>query len=198
MAQSVSMAGVALFTTDTGGYCCGNTTDPVWRELVVRWTQFSAFLPIMRFHGRRGGDVGPETCGFTNGENEPWSFGEEAYAAIVPMLRLRESLRPYVLAMHALTVATGMPMVRPLALEFPADPLAAELFAERAYMFGDRYLVSPVTVFGAREWTVYLPAGATWAFFFNGTQTFAGGANATLSLPDLATFPLFERMPPPA
>jgi len=196
VAQSVAMSGVALWASDTGGYLGGNTSDPVWRELVVRWTQFSAVCPIMRYHGRRLGEPPGDdaTCGPTHGDNEPWAFGDAAYAAIVPALHMREALRGYVVATNAATAATGLPMVRPLALAFPGDPLAAEPWVEGSFMFGDALLAQPVTAYGARAATVYLPfvgAGASWAYYFNRSLAWPGGGlNVTVRAP-LDEFPLF-------
>ena len=34
---SVQLSGIAWWTTDIGGYAGGNPTDPVFRELIVRW-----------------------------------------------------------------------------------------------------------------------------------------------------------------
>lgn len=39
--QGVMMSGVALWTTDIGGYEGGNPSDPVFQELIVRWFQVS-------------------------------------------------------------------------------------------------------------------------------------------------------------
>ena len=42
------------------------------------------------------------------------------------------------------------------------------------YMFGDGFLVSPVTDMGARNKTTYLPAGATYRHYFS-NKTYNGG-----------------------
>ena len=196
IAQSVAMSGVALWASDTGGYLGGNTSDPVWRELVVRWTQFSAVCPLFRYHGRRLGEPPGDiaTCGPTHGDNEPWQFGDAAYEAIVPTMHLRESLRGYVMSTNAATAATGLPMLRPLALAFPDDPLAADVRVEGSFMFGDALLAQPVTDFGARSADVYLPrvaAGQNWSYWFDRTLAWpGGGVNVTVRAP-LNEFPLF-------
>ena len=53
--QGVMMSGVALWTTDIGGYSGGDPADPEFQELIVRWFQFGAFCPLFRLHGARGG-----------------------------------------------------------------------------------------------------------------------------------------------
>ncbi|MBR2461048.1 MAG: hypothetical protein IKB34_07455 [Clostridia bacterium] len=51
----------------------------------------------------------------------------------------------------------GLPMIRAMFLEFPDDEQAWELRDQ--YMFGTEYLVAPITEYGARERSVYLPKG---------------------------------------
>ena len=87
------LSGVVLWASDTGGYLGGDASDPVWRELLVRWTQFSALCPIFRWHGKRVGGEPPDACGPTNGANEPWAVGEGGLAALTRMFELRERLR---------------------------------------------------------------------------------------------------------
>jgi alpha-D-xyloside xylohydrolase len=190
------MSGVVLWASDTGGYLGGNASDPVWRELLVRWTQFSALCPIFRWHGKRLGGEPPDACGPTNGANEPWAFGEGVLAALAPSFALRERLRGYVAALSAEAAATGMPMLRPLALEFPGDAGAASAAAEACFMLGSEWLARPVTDFGARTADVYLPAlgpGAWWVNAFNASLRFAGGGVVTIDAP-LEQLPLFQRV----
>jgi alpha-D-xyloside xylohydrolase len=196
VAQQASMSGVALWASDTGGYLGGNASDAEWNELLVRWTQFSALTPIFRYHGKRlGGDNDP-VCGLTHGDNEFWSFLPFAQAAIAPAMHFREALRPYVLELSKLTAQQGLPMVRPTALAFPADELAAQPSAQASYLFGPALLVQPVTSLGARSATVYLPrlpAGETWAYCFNRSMVWPeGGFNVTVAAP-LQEWPLFVR-----
>jgi alpha-D-xyloside xylohydrolase len=199
VAQQAAMSGVSVWASDTGGYQGGNATDPLWCELVTRWSQFSAFTPLFRFHGRRLGGEPDDACGPTHGVNEPWEYCADAYASIAPLLRLRETLRPYVLATSAQAAATGLPMVRPLALSFPSDAESVAPAAEASFMFGDAYLVAPVTAAGVRETRVWLPrvgANRTWVDFFDASRSWvAGGVTvdgfAPYPAPD-GRFPLFE------
>jgi alpha-D-xyloside xylohydrolase len=196
IAQTVAMSGVVLWASDTGGYLqTANTSDPAWRELLVRWTQFSALTPLFRWHGKRLGGEPPDACGPTNGPNEPWAFGDAVLAALRPMFALREGLRGYVEAASVEAAATGMPMLRPLALQFPDDPRAGSRGAEAGFMLGGDYLARPVTELGAREAWVYLPAlprGGAWQYVFNASLRFAGGQNVSVAAP-LDEFPLFKR-----
>ena len=118
------MSGIPYFTTDIGGFASGDTTDPSFRELVVRWFQWGAFNPLFRLHGDRGGksphwpanDPGG-VCGIT-ASNEVWSFGNESYTAILAVMRMREQLRPYVTEQYESASKSGLPIMRPLFFDF--------------------------------------------------------------------------------
>jgi alpha-D-xyloside xylohydrolase len=184
---NVAMSGIPWWTTDIGGFHGGDPDDDDYRELVVRWFQFGAFCPVFRLHGHREPRVEQGFIGSEGGPNEVWSFGDEAYAAITSVMRLRERLRPYLHA--ALAAAPGLPLMRPLLLEFPGDPAAWEI--EDQFLFGPDLLVAPVLEAGARERRVYLPSGATWTHAATG-ERFDGGSFTTVAAP-LDAVPLFRR-----
>jgi alpha-D-xyloside xylohydrolase len=156
---NIGISGIPWWTTDIGGFKGGDPSSAYFRELVVRWFQFAVFCPLFRLHGVRepNPQVGPPQTG---GQNEVWSFGEEAYGIIRAQLALREVLRPYVMDVMATASTTGLPPMRALFLEFPDEPEAWQVKDE--YMFGPDVLVAPVTTYGARERKVYLPHGACW------------------------------------
>jgi alpha-D-xyloside xylohydrolase len=83
----------------------------------------------------------------------------------------------------------GLPVMRPLFLEFPDDP--ATWSVDDAYLFGPDVLVAPVLTAGATDRTAYLPAGATWTDAWTG-ETYAGGGAVTVDAP-LDRIPLFLR-----
>ena len=202
--QGVMMSGVVLWTTDIGGYFGGDPSDATFQELIVRWFQFGAFCPLFRLHGHRaGGPPDDPVCGGTNGDNEVWNLAPDPahYAAIVAVMRLRENLREYVAQINAEAAATGMPMCRPMFLQFPLDAGCAGADVEDQYMFGSRWLVAPVLEARAASRSVYLPAlaNATWVYFFNQSSVGAGGGRVTLPTP-IGEFPLFfiqDVTPPP-
>ena len=122
-----------------------------------------AFCPLFRLHGSRGGPAPKANqCGSTGGSNEVWHFGEEAMEIIPGVMRLRENLREYVDIHMNISSRTGMPVLRPMVLACPDDPKCAEADVEDQYMFGPDWLVAPVYTQGAKERSVYLPAGAKW------------------------------------
>ena len=86
--QGVMMSGVALWTSDIGGYKNGNPEDLGFQQLIVRWFQFGAFCPLFRLHGMRVGGPPADECGKTNGDNEVWNLAKDKahYEGIVAVM----------------------------------------------------------------------------------------------------------------
>ena len=170
---NLAMSGVPHWGTDTGGFY---TVAPDDGELFVRWLQFSAFCSIFRAHGhvwRR---------------HLPWSHGAEKEAICRRYIELRYRLMPYIYTMAWQAHRTGLPMMRPLVLNYPDDPRVWDLGTE--FLWGDDLLVAPVTRAGATHWPVYLPRG-TWHDYWT-HETHHGPCGITVAAP-LDTLPLFVR-----
>lgn len=193
---SMGMAGIPWWTSDIGGFLGGVIDDPAFRELLVRWFQWSCFCPVFRMHGERSpwhereqeyiNNVRQLTSGQ---DNEVWSFGEDVYRILVKFLFIRERLRPYIRSLMQAAHETGAPVMRPLYYDFPADPAAARV--EDCYMFGPDLLVAPVMEAGVTARQVYLPAGCTWTDAFTG-ESYPGGQTATVPAP-LDVIPVMVR-----
>jgi alpha-D-xyloside xylohydrolase len=185
---NIGLSGIPWWTTDIGGFKGGDITSPAYRELMVRWFQFGVFTPICRLHGAR------EPFRMVNGEltgaeNEVWSFGEATYRILAGLLALRERLRPYVMRQMRVAHETGLPPMRPLFLDFPADPASWQVADE--FLLGADLLVAPVTEEGARRREVYLPAGAGWRDAWTGAPH-PGGGRVTAAAP-LEVIPVYVR-----
>ena len=159
-----------------GGYSGGNPADPTFRELIVRWFQFGLTCPLFRQHGARS--------------TEPWLLGDTAFGQVRAIMALREKLRSYVEKELAETARSGLPLNRPLAMDFPADAQAWGTAVDDQYMFGRHFMAAPVHAMGARNRSVYFPQGAAYTHFFT-NETFQGGATVTVDAP-LDHFPLFK------
>ena len=83
-----------------------------------------------------------------------------------------------------------VPTVRPLWWEFPGDEQAVGV--DDQYLLGPDLLVAPVTKQGAKERSVYFPAGAKWVDFFDKTLAYDGGARRVVPAP-LERIPVFRR-----
>lgn len=181
---SIAIAGIPWWTTDIGGFHGGDAEDPHFRELIVRWFQYGMFCPLFRLHGDREPRL-PTGHEMTGGPNEVWSFGDRTYRIITAVMEMRERLRPYLHQQMDLAAAIGMPPMRPLFVDFPADPAAWPVDDE--FMLGPDILIAPVAAPGIASRSVYLPAGTGWSDAWTGTE-YDGG-----TLLDVAT-PL-ERIP---
>jgi len=144
--------------------------DPV---VYIRWLQFGVFSSHVRGHGK--------------GPQEPWEYGAEAEAIARKYLELRYQLLPYIYSTAVQSSETGLPVVRPLVLEFQDDPTTFHV--EMQYMFGDNMLVAPVTN-PAGTHRVYLPEGE-WVDFWT-KEVLQGRRWLDLQVP-LEILPLWVR-----
>ncbi|HZC39860.1 MAG TPA: glycoside hydrolase family 31 protein [Streptosporangiaceae bacterium] len=185
---NIGLSGIPWWTTDIGGFKGGDIRTPEFRELIVRWFQFGVFCPVFRLHGVR--EPGSMTgAGQTGAANEAWSFGDEQYAIIRDLLFLRERIRPYVMAQMRAAHETGLPPMRPLFLNFPADDTCWQVADQ--FLLGDDLLVAPVVTAAAFERAVYLPGGATWLDAWTG-EAIPGGRWITAPAP-LELVPAYVR-----
>lgn len=145
-------------------------------ELFTRWFQYGTFLPTLRIHGDRK-------------HTEIWAFGHEAEAVLAKYDRLRYQLIPYLYSQAKATYDTGAPFMRPLWMDFPADPNVSNLGNE--YLLGPAFLVAPVTEQGQTEKSVYLPAGSDWYDFWTNARL-KGGQWTTVAAP-IDRIPVFVR-----
>jgi len=146
-------------------------------ELYARWLQAGVFYPFMRSHTELG-----------TPDKEPWAFGPQFTDINRRTIELRYELLPYIYNVMQQASETGVPALRPLFLEFPADDYAANIDDE--FLFGSDLLAAPVLWDGYTNREVYLPAG-DWFDYWTGKQ-FAG--NSTIQVPaPLDSIPMFVR-----
>ncbi|MCD7708777.1 MAG: glycoside hydrolase family 31 protein [Clostridiales bacterium] len=193
---SMGMAGIPWWTSDIGGFLGGDISDEHFKELLVRWFAWGAFCPVFRMHGERSPWYEREqeyidgVRQLTSGQdNEVWSFGDDNYEILKNFLFIRERLRPYIRECMEDASRTGAPVMRPLFFDFPEDKNCWEV--EDAYMFGPDLLVAPVMEEGARERTLYLPAGCKWTDA-NTKTIYDGGQCVTVPAP-LSVIPVMVR-----
>jgi alpha-D-xyloside xylohydrolase len=185
---NVALSGIPWWTTDIGGFFGGSADDPHYRELLIRWFQYGVFCPLFRLHGDREPRM-PFQADMTGGPNEIWSYGDEAYGILREQLALRERLRPYIMEQMRLAHTEGMPLMRPLFVDFPEDEDAWRV--EDEFMFGPDLLIAPVAEHGMRRRAVYLPAGTGWVDAWTGA-TWEGGRTVEGEAP-LERIPVYLR-----
>ena len=170
---NTGLSGVPYWGTDVGGFF---HPVPETGELYARWFQLGAFSPIFRSHG------------WVWREHVPWAHGAEVEGICRRYAELRYRLLPYTYTLAWQAHTQGLPLMRPLVLNYPEDPRVWTLGHQ--FLWGDDLLVAPVTREGARAWPVYLPTG-TWFDFWTGAR-YEGPAGITLDAP-LDRLPLLVR-----
>lgn len=149
---SLALSGFAYWSHDIGGF--EGTPDAA---VFKRWTAFGLLGSHSRFHGSQSYRV-------------PWAFDEEAVEVTRVFTRLKMRLMPYLYGLGLEAARSGVPVMRPMVLEFPDDPATAYL--DRQYMLGPDLLVAPVfSASGDVEF--YLPEGE-WTHLLTG-ETVTGG-----------------------
>lgn len=181
---NMAMSGIPWWTTDIGGFFGGDINDPVFRELVIRWFQWGVFCPVFRLHGFRNSWDSKNA-----GDNEVWSFGDQAYEIIKGLLFMRERLRPYIKEQMRIVHETGAPPMRPLLFDFYEDQMCYDIDDE--LLFGPDILAAPVAEYGQRSRTVYLPDGAEWQDVWT-HEMFPGGQTIVADAP-LEHIPVYLR-----
>ena len=88
---------------------------------------------------------------------EPWLFPSYHTAAHRFYSKLRYRLVPYLYSSQAQSHFTGLPMMRPMVLQYQNDPITWKL--NQQYMLGDAFLVG-------LDSSIYLPAGE-WIDYWN-------------------------------
>lgn len=191
----MAMAGIPWWTTDIGGFYDGDSEDPKFRELLIRWFQYGTFSPVMRLHGNRNpqkaelGTKGGGRCG-SGADNEIWSFGDENYVIMKRYIDIREKLRPYIRDLMKKSSETGAPVIRPLFYDFPKDERVWNIGDQ--YMLGKEILVAPVMEYLQRKREVYLPQGNNWREVKTG-KIHDGGQTILAEAP-LEVIPIFVRV----
>ncbi|PYM70619.1 MAG: hypothetical protein DME10_19315 [Candidatus Rokuibacteriota bacterium] len=170
---NTGLSGVPYWGTDVGGFF---HPVPETGELYARWFQLGAFSPIFRSHG------------WVWREHVPWAHGAQVEKICRDYAELRYRLLPYTYTLAWQAHTLGLPLMRPLVLNYPDDPRVWQLGHE--FLWGDDLLVAPVTREGATAWPVYLPAGG-WYDFWSGTRH-EGPGGVTLEAP-LERLPLLVR-----
>ena len=191
-----SMCGIPYWNTDIGGFASCNffpegISDPSFRELYVRWTQFGVFTPMMRSHG---------TCT----PREIYQFGERGtweFDALEKSIKLRYKLLPYLYATAWNVSKNGDMFMRALFMDFPQDKKVYDM--DNQYMFGRSLLVAPVTrsmyvdkdkrvnIHDIQSKEVYLPQCNSWFDFWTGKR-YRGGQSVTKETP-IDIIPLYVK-----
>ncbi len=166
-----SLAGMPWGCCDIGGFS-GNPSP----TLMARFLQAGVFFPIMRSHSN-----------LTNTPHFPWRFGPDAESAMRKALDLRYRLVPMLYSLAHRAYDTGMPIMRPMFMEFPDDSSLDDMTSQ--WMIGSGLMAAPI-LHHSSDRLVYLPAGG-W-YKFQTTTLYSGPTTRDVS-PSLDQIPLYVR-----
>lgn len=156
MLMNLGVSGMAFCGTDVGGF--GYDCTP---ELLSRWVQVGTFTPLFRNH----------TTIFSR-DQEPWAFDKLTEEINRKYIKLRYKLIPYMYDLFYKGESDGLPVMRPLFLDYENDENTYEVNDQ--FMFGENILVAPVVEQGKKARMVYLPKGDRWIDYWS-KETFDGG-----------------------
>ncbi len=173
LSLQMGLLGMAYTHSDLGGFAGGEVFD---KEMYIRWLQYGVFQPVYRPHAQE--QIAPE----------PVLHDKETKDILREYVKLRYRMLPYNYTLAYQNSSTGMPLMRPLFFENEAD---TGLIANKdSYLWGDAFLVTPVTAAGVKSVSVKLPQGV-WLDYWTG-KVYQGGQ--TIQQPtDLTTLPVLVR-----
>ena len=172
MFMTLGLSGEPFVGSDIGGFV--GRTDA---ELLVRWYQVGFLTPFCRNH-----------AGIDSPDHEPWRYGKYYEDIIRKYLKLRYRLLPFLYTALKESHRTGMPVFRPLLLNYQEDENTLGIDDE--FMISSDLLVAPILKPGQTARLVYLPAGV-WFDYWTGVRQ-EGGRMIRVEAP-LETVPLFVR-----
>lgn len=172
--DTTNLTGSETYTADGTTH----TTRKLPDDMYARWVQLGTFQPIDRLHSNHS-------------DRLPWQYGTAARASADKFLNLRENLVPYTYSLAQQANTTGVPVTRPMYLQYPDEPQAYAT-SDSEYFYGPDMLVAPVTTPGTTATTsVWFPPGSQWTDYFTG-KTYAGGTTQNITN-GLDTMPVFVR-----
>ncbi|XP_077392790.1 neutral alpha-glucosidase C-like [Festucalex cinctus] len=174
MCLSMCVAGISFCGADVGGFI----PEP-GDELLVRWYQAACLQPFFRGHSS-----------MNTTRREPWLFKDEVTDAIRRVIEERYCLLPYWYTLFYRAHIDGLPVLRPLWMEFPQEQSIFSM--EHQYMLGEALMACPVTQAGITELQVLFPGAEELWYDIKSAEVHQGGG--TLSIPvTLDRIPVFQR-----
>src|SRR5260221_827387 len=131
MLENLGLSGFALSGADVGGFAGTQQQD-----LLTKWLEIASFQPIDRDHAEKW-----------TGDHEPWVGGAEPESIRRRFIEERYRLMPYIYTLAEEASRTGIPIERPLFLEFPDaasdhHPLDVDPQAAGEFLLGPDILVA--------------------------------------------------------
>lgn len=161
--NSLGLSGMPFVGMDIGGFMGVPT-----QALYARWMQLGAFSPYFRNHSA-----------YNSKASEPWTFGEDVLNVSRTYIDLRYRLLPYLYSSFREANASGMPVMRSLAIDYTHDAHVYQPAYQHEYLFGPAFLVLPFesTRDAGKAW---FPPGLWYGLYDDVPQ--AGGVEKLIEL----------------
>jgi alpha-glucosidase len=177
MLANLGLSGFAYSGDDIGGF----TGHQPPAELLTRWIEVGAFNPIFRDH-------------YDNAKRpqEVWVDGPEQEAIRRRFIEERYRLMPYIYGLAEESSRTGLPILRPVFLEFPATVGSDWGVSGEGdqFMLGDELLIAPPETWESpAPYRIGLP-GPGWFDYWTGQRLASAQLTET---PRLDHLPVFVR-----
>jgi alpha-glucosidase len=168
--MNLGLSGFSMAGADVGGFAGSPPAD-----LLTKWLEVSAFQPIDRDHSAKGTRL-----------HEVWVDGPAQEAIRRRFIEERYRLLPYLYTTTEHTAHDGVPMMRPLFVEFPEATTDGHPFDLEAG--GSEFLVGPDLLVAPNPspeeiapYEVHLPPG-TWYDYWTGERFERAAKTATRDL----------------
>lgn len=165
---NLGLSGFSMAGADVGGFA--GSPPPA---LLTKWLEYAAFQPIDRDHSAKGTRM-----------HEVWADGPEQEAIRRRYIEERYRLMPYLYTVAEESTRTGLPINRPMFLEFPhANRDGSPMDTGGAnFLLGSHLLIAPnPSPEEVADYSVDLPAG-TWYNYWTGEQIVRTSNNAAIDL----------------
>ena len=169
----MGMQGMGYMHSDLGGFA-GDYFD---NELYIRWLQYGVFNPIFRPHAHE--DIAAE----------PVYKDIVTKAKAKKQVELRYQLMPYNYTLAFENSQKGTPLMRPLFFEEPNN--SKLLTVCETYLWGNDFLVTPITKPGVTSTSIYFPKNNNWFDFYTDEIQLAGTTSTIAVVED--HIPVFVR-----
>ena len=171
IALQMGMQGLGYMHSDLGGFA-GDYFD---NELYLRWLQYGVFQPIFRPHAQE--EVASEAV------YKDIVTKSQAKAQI----ELRYKMLPYNYTLAFENNQKGTPLMRPLFFEEPNNTTLQTV--STSYLWGNDFLVTPITQANVQTKMVYFPKNNNWFDFYTDQKHLAGTSeNLKVSADNIPVF----------
>ena len=167
MVLNLGVSGISMVGADVGGF--GSSPPPA---LLTRWVELAAFSPLCRDHAAKGTQP-----------HELWANGPEQEAIRRRYIETRYKLLPYIYSLADESSRTGLPIMRPVFLDYP------EIFAPNSggfehldteFLLGPSLLIAPPPFAETLDdYSVSFPKDSRVVRLLDWTQSAALSASAT-------------------